>query len=217
MITGTPSSRSRGVLQFPRQRRPSSLDPHHKPRPNTMRTSAFHRTFFLLLTCGLLSSLAAVQSDAQEKSVRPGINKRYETVEVAKVASEFEGEGRNIVEKKDAILAACQLKPGMCVADIGAGTGLFTRLIAAKVAPGKVYAVDITKKFVDHILATCRKLKIENVTGVVCSQNSTDLTPQSINLAFVCDTYHHFEFPHDTLASIYESASPRGATADHRF
>ena len=153
----------------------------------------------------------AVGALAQEKSVQPGINKPYEKVDLKAQIQRFEGEGRDVVKRKDEILAACGLKPGMHVADIGAGTGLFTRLFAPKVAPGgKVYAVDISKTFIEHIQKTCRDQKIDNVEGIVCPADSTNLPPRSIDLAFLCDVYHHLEFPQKTLASIRQALRPGG-------
>src|SRR5262249_37180527 len=109
------------------------------------------------------------------------------------------------------IVAACKLKPGMIVADVGAGTGLFTRLFAAAVAPkGKVYAVDIAPEFIRHIEKTCDEAGIKNVVGVVCSESSVKLPAQSVDLVFICDTYHHFEFPYKTMKSIYEALRPNG-------
>jgi len=99
----------------------------------------------------------------------------------------------------------------MAVADVGAGTGVFTRPFAARVAPGgKVFAVDITQKFLDHVARTCQQQKIENVECVLCKADSTELPPQSIDLAFTCDTYHHFEYPMKTLASIHQALRPGG-------
>src|SRR5262249_19900801 len=81
---------------------------------------------------------------AQEKSVRPGINKPFENPDVPGFVKTFETESREIYAKRNEIVTTCKLKPGMVVADIGAGTGLFTRLFAPLVgSTGKVYAVDI--------------------------------------------------------------------------
>lgn len=92
------------------------------------------------------------------------------------------------------------------------GTGLHTRLFAAEVGrQGRVYAVDIVDKFVDHVLKTCRERDLINVVGVVCKADSVELPPDSIDLAFICDTYHHFEFPQATMKSI-AAAVRRGGT-----
>jgi FkbM family methyltransferase len=147
----------------------------------------------------------------QEKSVRPGINKPFENPDVKDFIGKFEVESREIFTQRKEIVAACKLKPGMAVADIGAGTGLFTRLFAKEVgATGRVYAVDITPKFIAHIERTCKEADIKNVVGVVCTAQSAKLPPNSIDLAFICDTYHHFEFPLKAMASIHEALRPGG-------
>ncbi len=159
---------------------------------------------WLLLLIGLMSCCATVsQSRAQEESVRPGINSSYEQRSIEQSVEIFEGESREIFRFREKIVDVCGLKSSMVVADIGAGTGLFTRLFAPKVADGgKVYAVDITRKFVAHIEKTCKDNQIDNVECVVCTPTSTELPSNSIDLAFTCDVYHHFEYPVKTLASI---------------
>jgi ubiquinone/menaquinone biosynthesis C-methylase UbiE len=147
----------------------------------------------------------------QEKSVRPGINKPFEDPDVDKYVKTFEVESREIYARRKEIRAACKLRPGMVVADVGAGTGLFTRLFAREVgAEGKVYAVDIAPRFLDHIRKTCREAGLKNVETVLCDQTSAKLPAGSIDLVFICDTYHHFEFPFRTMASIHRALRPGG-------
>jgi ubiquinone/menaquinone biosynthesis C-methylase UbiE len=165
---------------------------------------------------GLLLTLAVVATAprpalSQEKSVRPGINKPFENPNVKEYVGKFEVESREIFAKRQEIVATCKLKPGMTVADIGAGTGLFTRLFAKEVGPsGKVFAVDLAPKFIEHIEKTCKDQGRKNVVGVVCKPDSVELPAKSIDLAFVCDTYHHFEFPFKTMASIHRALRPGG-------
>lgn len=148
---------------------------------------------------------------AQEKSVRPGINDPFKDPDLPKYLGTFEGESREIFTHRQEIVAACRLKPGMRVADLGAGTGLFTRLFAPLVGPeGKIYAVDIAQKFLDHIDKTCKDAGIKNVTTVLCRQDSVELPAESVDFAFICDTYHHFEFPQRTLASLHRALKPEG-------
>lgn len=148
---------------------------------------------------------------AQDQSLRPGINQSYVNPNVENSVKHFEGEKRDIFQHREAIVEACRLAPGERAADIGAGTGLFTRLMAVKVGPqGKVYAVDISQKFLDHIQETCREQKLANVATVLGTDTSTGLVPDSVDLAFVCDTYHHFEFPYKTLASLHAALRPGG-------
>jgi uncharacterized protein (TIGR03067 family) len=160
----------------------------------------------------LLAIVSSIlQAPAQEKSVRPGINQPFENPDVKEFIGKFEGESREVFTQRKQIVAACGIKAGMAVADIGAGTGLFTRLFAQQVGPqGQVYAVDIAPKFIEHTGKTCREAGIKNVVGVVCTADSVKLPPNSIDLAFICDTYHHFEFPSRTMASIHEALRPGG-------
>jgi ubiquinone/menaquinone biosynthesis C-methylase UbiE len=164
--------------------------------------------FAVFTTCLLL---AGAYSPAQDKSVRPGINDAFKDPDLKKYLETFEGESREISMQRKEILAACKLKPGMMVADVGAGTGLFTRQFAAEVGPkGKVFAVDIAPTFLDYIRKTCKEGGITNVETVLCTDKSTELKPDSVDLVFICDTYHHFEFPQRTLDSIHKALKPGG-------
>jgi acetyl esterase/lipase len=168
------------------------------------------------IVTGLVTSLAVLaavclSAPAQEKSVKPGINQPFENPNVKEYIGKFEVESREIFAKRAEIVAACQIKPGMAVADIGAGTGLFTRLFAPAVGPkGRVYAVDIAPKFIEHIEKTCKESGIQNVVGVVCTPTAVKLPPRSVDLAFICDTYHHFEFPFKTMQTIHDALRPGG-------
>jgi predicted methyltransferase len=156
----------------------------------------------LLISCSLL---------AQDKSVNPGINKSFDAPNVLEFIERFEKEGRDAFDHRQEIVAALGLKDGMAVADVGAGTGLFTRMFSPLVgAKGKVYAVDISDEFVAHVEKLAQQQKLENVVGVVCKADSVELPPNSVDLVFICDTYHHFEFPHKTMRSIHKALKPRG-------
>lgn len=165
------------------------------------------KRFLLLVAVAALSGAAL----AQEKSVNPGINKPFVQPNVPEFIQRFEKEGRDAFDNREKIVKACGIKPGMTVADIGAGTGLFTRMFSPLVGPrGKVYAVDITEQFISHIEKTARKEMFENITGVVCKPDSVELPPASIDLAFICDTYHHFEFPQKMMQSVHKALKPGG-------
>ena len=152
----------------------------------------FIRFAFLLLPLFL-----APPAGAQEKSVKPGINAPYEkNPDPKKFLAKFEVEGREAFTLRKEIVAACRLKPGMSVADVGAGTGLFTRLFAEEVAPGgTVYATDIAENFLKHIAVTCKEAGIKNVKTVLSKVDSSELPPGAVDVVFLCDVYHHFEFP----------------------
>lgn len=172
---------------------------------------ATRRTVCLFVTALVGMAYIAHTGFAQEESVKPGINARFENADVDAFRAMFETESRAIYRYRHAIVAILDLKPGMTVADIGAGTGLFTRLISPEVGPeGKVDAVEISQNFIDHIEKGAKESGDDNIVPVLCDQKSTNLEPASVDVAFVCDTYHHFEFPQYTLASIHRALKPGG-------
>ena len=171
-----------------------------------------HTLLTVAISCSLtLSSLLAQTAQAQRESVKPGINESFKDPKVTDFVERFEREGREIYDKRNEAVEACGIKEGMAIADVGAGTGLYTRLFAAKTGSrGKVYAVDIAQKFVDHIVKSCQDEQLNNVVGVVCKANSAELPANSIDLVFICDTYHHFEFPQSTMRTIHDALRPGG-------
>jgi len=170
--------------------------------------TAHHPARIILLLTGLLLAFAAA---AQEQSVRPGINRHFMNPDWQQWVNAFEHPGREVYDQRHAIVAASRVRPGMNVADIGAGTGLFTRLFAPAVEPGgTVYAIDISGTFIENILRTCREQGLTNVQGIVNTPTDIGLPAGSIDLAFISDTYHHFEFPQQTLASIHRALRSDG-------
>ena len=153
--------------------------------------------------------IAAPVLHAEEQNVRPGINRYYENPDWQQWVNTFERPGREVYDKRHAIVDASGVRPGMVVADIGAGTGLFTHLFADRVGPrGRVYAVDISRPFIENIVRSSRDQGLTNVEGIVNSHRDVSLPPDLIDLAFLVDTYHHFEYPASMLSSIHRSLRP---------
>lgn len=150
-------------------------------------------------------------TQAKEFSIAPGLNAPYSEPDFERWKKAFESEGREVYAKRHSILAALKLKPGMQVADIGAGTGLFTLLFAPAVAPdGRVFAVDIAKNFIEAIQRTAKQQGLDNIVGIVNQPDTLPIPPRSLDLAFVCDTYHHFEYPQGMLAEIRSALKSHG-------
>jgi intracellular sulfur oxidation DsrE/DsrF family protein/SAM-dependent methyltransferase len=148
---------------------------------------------------------------AQKQSVRPGINDSFRDPNVDEFVGRFEVESREVYARRKEIFEACRIEPGQTVADIGAGTGLFTRMFSDAVGKnGKVIAVEISPKFLERIRESCRETGRQNVETVLCKDDSTELPPDSVDVAFICDAYHHFEFPYKTLATLHRALKPGG-------
>jgi ubiquinone/menaquinone biosynthesis C-methylase UbiE len=147
----------------------------------------------------------------KSKKVDPKINEPFRRPNVKEYLKKFEAEDRENYARRHEIVAALELTPGMSVADIGAGTGFFTRLFAERVGPsGRVYAVDIAPQFLEHIAADARKRRQIQVATVLGSQESTNLPKESVDLVFLSDVYHHLERPETVLASIHRALRPDG-------
>lgn len=160
--------------------------------------------------CTLLIAWS-VFAAAEEKNVNPEINRHYQNPNFSVWVQRFESEGREVYDKRLEIVAATGVKPGMHVADVGAGTGLFTKLFSPAVGTnGKVYAVDISAEFIKNIRRIAQEQDLNNVETVINTQKSVSLPENSVDIVFVCNTYHHFEYPQSMLASIKRALRKKG-------
>jgi len=148
-----------------------------------------------------------------EESVAPGANRHYlgPRVAVETWVRRFETESREVYAERHAIVAALDLAPGARVADVGAGTGLFVPLLAHAVgASGRVFALDIAPAFVAHLRERVAAHRLDNVRVVLSEADAVSLSPASIDVAFLCNVYHHLEYPHSLLASLKTALVPGG-------
>lgn len=123
----------------------------------------------------------------------------------------FEGESREIAKHHEAIADALQLKVGDTLADVGAGTGLFMETFSRRVgATGKVLEIDISPRLVEFMNERAKRHGYTNVGARLCTERSIEVASTSVDVVFVCDTYHHFEYPMETLASIHRALKPGG-------
>lgn len=159
----------------------------------------------------LLSLLVSSVVSSQQSRVDPAINERYKDPDLDDLVTRLEREGRSVYKYRHAIVAALGLDAGDDVADVGAGTGFLTRLIARQVAPeGRVYAVEIAQKTLNLIKEAAREEGITNIEGILGGDKTTHLPSNSVDLVFICDTYHHFEYPVEIMASIAQALRPEG-------
>ena len=158
--------------------------------------------------------IPALAQEHHEGHSAAELNKQFQNpnLDISRFVDRFETDSREIFAQRRKIVEAVSLHPGQTVADIGAGTGLFSWMFAEKVGPkGTVYAVEIAPAFLKYLGEQAHKRGLEKVVKPVRStQDTTNLAPGSIDVAFVCATYHHFEHPEKVLASIHRSLRPGG-------
>lgn len=146
-----------------------------------------------------------------EVSVRPGVNDNYTVDKVDWYATRFSREGREVADRKADILRVLDLQPGQTVADIGSGTGLYIRELAAAVGDGgRVYAVDVTEAFLDRVRAVVEAEQLTNVIPVLAGPKHVELPAASIDVAFMSNVYHHVEFPITYMSSLHRALTPDG-------
>lgn len=185
----------------------------------------------LLLVIGFNATLIVI---ADEKSEKPNDSKRYTNRkihdpngigkfylgrEIAHVmghqaAGWLERPEREREEKLSLLIKSLKLKPGMNVADIGAGSGVISLLMAKEIGEkGTVYAVDIQQEMLDLLTAKTKKLGVNNIKPVKGVEDSPKLKPNTIDLAIMVDVYHEFEYPYEMMDDIVKSLKVGGRVA----
>ena len=126
----------------------------------------------------------------------------------------LEGPQRVSGQKIDQVLAGLSLKPGMVVADIGAGSGLFSRPLAKAVGTsGKVYAVDIQQDLLNYIDHRDQEENIRNIQTVLGEFNDPKLPARNVDLAFINDVLHHIQNRAAYLKALGTYMKPTGRIA----
>ena len=112
--------------------------------------------------------------------------------------------------KIEEVVSRLKLKPGDVVADIGAGTGVFSGPLAQAVAPtGTLLAVDIDQDLLDHIAQRARQEKVTNIQPVLGEFDDPNL-PTRVDVAFFHDVLHHIEHRQAYLKKLATYVEPDG-------
>jgi predicted methyltransferase len=159
---------------------------------------------WLLIACGALLS-------ADSQGAPPVRKRQPANVMSFEGASWLEREGRDRAEKPEVVIAAMELRQGMTIAEIGAGTGYFSRRLAKAVGPaGKVYAVDIQPEMLDLLRKYAAREGTTNIIPILGTETDPKLPPRGIDRILLVDVYHEFQKPEAMLARIRDSVAPGG-------
>jgi SAM-dependent methyltransferase len=152
-----------------------------------------------LLLLGILAALAA-RSGARADDVR---------------SAENANEARlNRLQPPERVLDAIGVRPGMTVAEIGAGRGRFAVQLAARVgASGRVYAEDIDAESLAHLRRRCRRWGLSHVEIVLGAESDPKLPPGALDLIWIVSSYHHFADPVALLRRARPALKPGGRLA----
>jgi SAM-dependent methyltransferase len=144
-----------------------------------------------------------------------GIGKFYQGREIAAVMG-FEGTPwlerprRASEERPDLLVEELRLKPGMTVADIGAGSGYLSRRMAPIVGPGRVFAVDVQPQMVALLTELSQKPEFKNLVPILGDADDVKLPPASTDLAVLVDVYHELAYPDEVMRSLIRALKPGG-------
>jgi predicted methyltransferase len=112
------------------------------------------------------------------------------------------------------LITMLELKPGMTVADVGAGFGAWTVALAKWIGPnGRVYSSDIGAQQLEILRQAVKREGLTNVTVLEAGERSTNLPPGCCDAILIRDAYHHLTQPMDVTRSFAASLKPGGRLA----
>jgi ubiquinone/menaquinone biosynthesis C-methylase UbiE len=178
----------------------------------------------ILITVLFSLSLALASPPTGAPSTQPygkcaasfdGIGKTYMGREIAQVmgheaADWLDRPEREEEEAPKMLVQIMQLKPTDVVADIGAGSGHLTFLMAPRVPQGKVLAVDVQQEMLDLIRSRAREKGFNNVEPVLGTVTDPKLAESSADAILLVDAYHEFDHPREMMEAILRSLKPTG-------
>ncbi|HYD49555.1 MAG TPA: class I SAM-dependent methyltransferase [Terriglobales bacterium] len=171
-----------------------------------IRTSTILTTVLWLSTAPLpAETIHAEHDDATAKH-------SFEDVE--RWSKVFDNPERDIWQKPAEVMQSLALKAGMRVADLGAGTGYFTRHLARAVgASGSVLAVEVEPNLVRHLRQRAEQEGAANVTPILGSTDNPRLPAGVLDLILIVDTYHHIDDRLQYMRRVRAALAPAGRIA----
>lgn len=169
-----------------------------------------------------LAVAVLLQSGAYRRVARPdpdGTGVAYMGREIARFMSHeaadwLDRPERDAEERPRLLLRALAVKPGMTVADVGAGSGFLTFPLARLVGPrGKVFATDIQPEMLTIIRDRARARKTGNVATILGGEDDARLPPGSCDLILLVDVYHELSRPDAMARSMVRALKPGGRLA----
>lgn len=170
-----------------------------------------------LLLIAILFTFGAIAQDRYTtKAGDPnGIKKWYMGRQIAQVMSHYgidwlERQEREMEENTTQLLKNLAIKPGMVIADIGAGSGYHSTLLSKMVGPGKVYAVDVEPEMIAYLNDRIKLEGTKNIVPVLSTEQSVSIPANTIDMMLLVDVYHEFSYPYEMTLSMLNALKPGG-------
>ena len=107
-----------------------------------------------------------------------------------------------------------ELRPGMQVAEIGAGDGGMALGVARRLGPsGRLYATEIDSGSLETIRRRARAEGLDNIVTVEAEEHSTALPAECCDLIYMHRVYHHLTDAASVDRSLLASLKPGGRLA----
>jgi len=174
-----------------------------------VKTNLHIRQLLIIISVFALLSYPITGWSDEHKHKAPLSQQRFN--EIQKWIDIFEAPERAEWQKPDEVVKKLELKPGDIVADIGAGTGYFTRLFAAAVGPeGKAIGLDIEPAMVEYMKEDAQKRGLKNYEAQVVKPDDAEVPSKSVDVIFICNTYHHIKDRVSYLKKLASALKPDG-------
>jgi len=163
------------------------------------------RTLILICLFPLIPQVYAFQSE------HPLSGRRIAPVMGVGGADWLDRSEREAEENPEGALEAIGIKPGMVVADVGAGTGYISLRLAKRVGPsGKVYAEDVQPEMLRRLRQNAAEAKLNNIQTVLGGEADPKLPANTLDVIMLVDVYHEFSQPQKMLRKMRESLKADG-------
>jgi ubiquinone/menaquinone biosynthesis C-methylase UbiE len=160
----------------------------------------------------MLALIATVAGHAFARSDDATTHQRFDDVEHWHKV--FDDPARDVWQKPRDLVNALGVRPGMVVADLGAGTGYLSHYLADAVgAEGTVLAVETEPKLVTHLRERAEAEGTPNVVPILASADNPRLPARSVDLIVVLDTYHHVDDRVKYFRALHRALNAQGRVA----
>lgn len=169
----------------------------------------------LAAVLALVSMFVVAPLLAQHGDGGHGQNRHRNPADITQYLEHLDSPERDRDQKPAQVVEALGLKPGMAVADLGSGSGYFTRrFVEAVTDTGKVYAVDVEPEMLAYVQESIVHMHIPYTAEFILARPDSPKLPfESVDLIFVCNVYHHLENRPTYFADTRSALKPGGRIA----